>query len=172
MSPKSSSAAGILRWDLFLLLLLGLHNALVYGASLRTGYGFTNEQSAFSSSHFAANLPTYLDALTTGGVGLFFLLGSVGIVWMCAGSKSRTRGGLFLGAVASLMLLYSAYYWGAQEEAELTLRYFLATLPLLVLGTLWLVQRIPYRRASLGLGAYRTPGDPGHAGLLRALAAG
>jgi len=133
------------------LLLLGLHNARVYGAPWRTGYGFTNEQSAFSPSHLAANLPTYLDALTTGGVGLFFLLGSVGIVWMCIGSKSRTRGGLFLGAVASLTLLYSAYYWGAQEEAELTLRYFLATLPLFVLGTLWLVQRIPYRRASLGL---------------------
>jgi hypothetical protein len=133
------------------ILLLGLHNARVYGAPWRTGYGFTNEQSAFSSSHLAANLPTYLEALTTGGVGLFFLLGSVGMVWMCIRAESRPRGTLFLGAVASLALLYSAYYWGAQEEAELTLRYFLATLPLLVLGTLWLVQQIPYRRVSLGL---------------------
>jgi hypothetical protein len=133
------------------LLLLGFHNARVYGAPWRTGYGFTNEQSAFSLDYLAANVPTYLNALLTEGTGLFFLLGSAGIVWMCLNAETRPKGVLFLGAVASLTLLYSAYYWGAQEEAELTLRYFLATLPLLVLGTLWLVQRVPYKRISLGL---------------------
>jgi len=131
------------------MVILAGYNASVYGAPWRTGYGFTNEQSAFSFTHLGANLPTYLGAFATGASGLWFLVGLLGMIWMVRLRESRARGVLLMGAVVSLTLLYGAYYWGAQEEADLILRYFLVTLPLLALGAGWFVNRIPYRRVAL-----------------------
>lgn len=133
------------------LLLLAIFNARTYGSPLRTGYGFTNEQAAFGFSYLRANLPTYLGALVAGGGGLLVSLGSAGILWMAVREESRPRGLLLLLATGSLTLLYTSYYWGAQEEAELTLRYFLPAFPLFALGFVWLASRIPYRRTSIGV---------------------
>jgi hypothetical protein len=68
--------------------------------------------------------------------------------------------------VLSLTLLYAAYYWGAQEESDLILRYFLATLPLLILGTAWLAKTAPARKVSaagltLASGIYAAGALPG-----------
>jgi hypothetical protein len=129
--------------------LLVAYNAWAYGAPWRTGYGFTNEQFAFSPGNLVANLPTYLRALLTGEAGIVVVLGAAGLLWMTLRRKSRVRGILLLGSAGAMTILYGAYYWGAQEEAELTLRYFMATLPLFALGAVWLAREAPFRRISL-----------------------
>ena len=126
-----------------------VYNGLVYGSPWRTGYGFTNEQSAFSLGNLTENLPTYLDALTTGEAGVWFVLGLLGLAWMTVQRTTRHRGILLSGMVLSLTVLYGAYYWGAQEESDLILRYFMATLPLLVLAVAWVAGSIRSRLVAL-----------------------
>jgi len=133
------------------LLILGGYNAWAYGAPWRTGYGFTNEQMAFGPGNLVANLPTYMGAMVGGETGILVILGLVGMLWMVGRPRDRARGGLLLVSSASLTLLYGAYYWGAQEEAELTLRYFMSTLPLFALGAAWMARTLPLRRVSLTL---------------------
>jgi hypothetical protein len=130
------------------LLALGIYNAWAYGAPWRTGYGFTNEQFAFGAGNLGANLPTYLGPLLTGEAGILVIPGLVGLVWMALRRATRARGVLLLVAALSLTLLYGAYYWGAQEESELILRYFMSTFPLFALGATWLAREAPVRKVS------------------------
>jgi hypothetical protein len=120
--------------------LLCLHNALVYGAPWRTGYGLTSEQTAFAWSNLWYHLGPYLQALVLGGAGPFFVLGLLGILWMIARRDTRSRGVLFLGIILPLTLLYAAYYWGTAEEPASTLRYLLPTLPVYVLAAFWILK--------------------------------
>jgi hypothetical protein len=147
-SPRGLLPAGVAA--AIPILLLAFHNAASYGAPWQTGYGLTNEQTAFAWSHLSDNLMPYLRALTLGGAGPFFLLGVAGVAWMCVRKGSRPRGLLLLGALAPLTLLYSAYYWGTLEEPSLTLRYFLPTLPLYFIASFWLARQVPFRRVAVG----------------------
>jgi hypothetical protein len=127
-----------------------VYNTRDYGSPWRTGYGFTNEQFAFSVGNLTENLPTYLGALVAGEAGFWFVLGLVGFGWMAVQPSTRHRAVLLGGSVLSLTLLYAAYYWGAQEETDLILRYFLATLPILALGSAWLAKVIRPRWVAAG----------------------
>ncbi|MGI9625187.1 MAG: ArnT family glycosyltransferase [Longimicrobiales bacterium] len=117
-------------------LALLLYHWYAYGAPYRTGYALTNEQTAFSLNQVTSSLTFYARHMswqtwTVTGLGLF----GVGALL----SERSTRGAavLFFGALIPSVLLYSMYYWGDRESAELALRFFLPSLT--ILGTLAVV---------------------------------
>lgn len=123
--------------------LLLFRNHLVLGAFWRTGYSLTHEQTGFGWSYFMDHSVDYLKSLGSSGVGLYLGLGLAGILALCFTPPRRSFGLLLLWGVVSLLLLYMAYYWAPQGMAGATLRFILPLFPLLILGGLWTLSKLP-----------------------------
>src|SRR5205823_5460871 len=75
-----------------------IRNQLLLGAFWRTGYALTNEQTGFAWSYFREHALDYIHQLHSGGVGLLFALGIVGMTCMICLRAWRP-----LGAMLALM---------------------------------------------------------------------
>ena len=108
------------------------HNMLAFGSPMKTGYALTNEQTSFSWDWFQQHFAGNVDSLMTGGAGLFFALGLVGLVGMICKRDSRPLGICLLLVIVAVTGVYTAYYFGMGS-----LRFFLPTLPLYLLPAMW-----------------------------------
>jgi 4-amino-4-deoxy-L-arabinose transferase-like glycosyltransferase len=102
-----------------------------------TGYGATNESTAFGLGHLARHAGLVLRQLFFLGLPLLFPLAVLGLALL---AWRERRLGLVLWAWALPgLLLYAAYYWAVDDVAYT--RFFLTLLPPLVLGIAWLLTR-------------------------------
>ncbi len=118
-------------------LLLGYYNHRVYGSAFTTGYG--SVESAFSAGfvphnlgHMAFWIPALLSPLVCAALAVPFLAGP------------RRRDAQVLGLwVATLIAFYAFYYHTG--ETWWYLRFILPAFPLLILGMLAVLEKIPAR---------------------------
>jgi 4-amino-4-deoxy-L-arabinose transferase-like glycosyltransferase len=102
-----------------------------------TGYGATNESTAFGLGHLVRHAGLVLHQLFTLGLPLLFPLAVLGLALL---AWRERRLGLVLWAwLLPGLLLYAAYYWAVDDVAYS--RFFLTLLPPLVLGMAWLLTR-------------------------------
>ncbi|HEY4564022.1 MAG TPA: glycosyltransferase family 39 protein, partial [Thermoanaerobaculia bacterium] len=102
-----------------------------------TGYGATNESTAFGLGHLARHAGLVLRQLFFLGLPLLFPLAVLGLALL---AWRERRLGLVLWAWALPgLVLYAAYYWAVDDVAYT--RFFLTLLPPLVLGMAWLLTR-------------------------------
>jgi hypothetical protein len=99
----------------------------------------THEQSAFAVRYFFSNVPQYLTGLLVDGPGLAFLLGLVGVGWMCACKAERPRGPLIALLILPISLLYMSWYWPPDRQ---TPRFLLPTFYLYAVASVWLLRRL------------------------------
>jgi len=134
--------------------LLALHNWSAFGAPWLTGYSLTNEQTGFSWQWFESHLLPNYEALMSGGAGLFFALGIVGLIAMLAEHKTRPLAACLTLVIGPITVVYTAYYWGGGQQS---LRFFLPVLPLFLLPAMWVFHRmrgaVAARVGALGLAA-------------------
>ncbi len=145
--PDPRSVAWPVIGALVPLALLALYQERAFGSPLATGYGTTGEASAFGFGYVRRNWLGYWTALMS-NMGAFAVVGLLGIAGMLASWRERGRG-LLLGIsfVASLGL-YLSYYWSIQD-----FRFLIPVVPLLVLGAVCGIDRLPTSRLRMVLGA-------------------
>jgi 4-amino-4-deoxy-L-arabinose transferase-like glycosyltransferase len=114
-----------------------IRNQLLLGAFWRTGYALTNEQTGFSWEYFKEHALGYVQTINSGGLGLLFGLGIVGITSMICIRKTRPLGVMFALCAVPMLLLYMAYYWAPQMNSAMTMRFLLPTFPAYVLAGVW-----------------------------------
>ena len=121
-----------------------VRNRLAFGAFYETGYSLTNEQTGFGWDYFQEHFVGYVRGLNSDGVGLFFALGVIGIVMMCAVRRWRRTGVLFALLVVPSTLLYMAYYWGGMgpNSGGMTMRFLLPTFVCYVGAGTWLLAHL------------------------------
>ena len=88
-----------------------IRNQLLLGAFWRTGYALTNEQTGFSWAYFKEHALGYVQMIHSGGVGLLFPLGIIGIASMICMRGTRAIGAMLALICVPMLLLYMAYYW-------------------------------------------------------------
>jgi hypothetical protein len=124
------------------------YNDRVFGSPLSTGYGLTMEQSAFAFHYFVAHFVGYLGTLAR-NVGPAVVLGTIGIGVMILRPATRGRGLLLAALIGPITAMYMAFFWPFAD-----VRYLLPTLPLYVLGAVWLLDQLQgpsVRRGALAL---------------------
>jgi hypothetical protein len=102
-----------------------------------TGYGATNESTAFGLDHLEQHAGLVLSQLFFLGLPLLFPLAVLGLALL---AWRERRLGLVLWAWAlPTLVIYAAYYWAVDDVAYT--RFFLTILPPLALGMAWLLTR-------------------------------
>src|SRR5205085_4376397 len=81
----------------------------------------------------------YIQLLHSGGVGLLFSLGIVGIATMICVRGSRALGAMLVLVCVPMLLLYMAYYWAPQMNSAATMRFLLPTFPAYILAGIWML---------------------------------
>ncbi len=115
--------------------LVAAYHWQAFGSPLRTAYSLTNEQTAFSLSHFADHVPLYVPALFTHLVGPLVFLSAVGIVDLWR--RDWRKGVVFATWLLPLALLYMCYYFAPRHHVVSYIRFLLPLLlPCLVLALL------------------------------------
>ncbi len=111
-----------------------LYNKLALGVFWRSTYelGFP----IFSIEYFLEKFFPYLGLLIVRGIGVFFLLGFAGIIWMLIRRESRPQGLLLTGIVFPITLAYMSYFF-----FDISLRFLLPTLYLYSIAAVWLLSR-------------------------------
>jgi hypothetical protein len=102
-----------------------------------TGYGATNESTAFGLGHLARHAGLVLHQLFFLGLPLLFPLAVLGLALLAW--RERPLGLVLWAWVLPSLLLYAAYYWAVDDVAYT--RFFLTILPPLALGMAWLLTR-------------------------------
>jgi 4-amino-4-deoxy-L-arabinose transferase-like glycosyltransferase len=119
-----------------------IRNQILLGAFWRTGYALTQEQTGFSWQWFTEHYLEYLTELQSSGLGMLFGLGLVGMVIMMTIRSYRRIGVLLALLTVPSLLLYMAYYWGPQMNAQATLRFIVPTFPLYILPGVWAIMEL------------------------------
>lgn len=120
-----------------------MRNQALLGAFWRTGYALTNEQSGFGWDYFKQHALGYLASLQSAGLGMLFVLGLVGIVWMTMDRRRRATGLLLLLSSTPLLLVYMAYYWAqgingrGPGHGGGALRFLVPLMPTYVVAAAW-----------------------------------
>lgn len=116
------------------LLVLAVYNHHFFGGIFATGYSVSGEDRAFSVAHAIVHCLPYARILLFESAGLFFALGVIGIVMLFRMEKARS-GVLFASATSLLLFaVYTSYYWHAESNSMLILRFFL---PVVMLTVVW-----------------------------------
>ncbi len=116
---------------------LGWRNHAVYGAFWRTGYGLTNEATAFSGRYFGETWLDYLRALFVHGLGLLLPLGLVGVLLLISRRRWRAEGAFLLLTIVSVTFVYTFYYGSRLNIAAFTLRFLLPTFSAYAVAAAW-----------------------------------
>ena len=121
---------------------LAAYHWVAFGHPLRTGYSWTQEQTAFSASYFLHNLRYYVPAIMTDGIGPLFILSCCGLLAMWHRDR---RAGLFYAAwTVPLLLLYASYYFLPEENVFAYTRFLLPlVLPCVMLAFGFLNDLLP-----------------------------
>lgn len=127
-------------------LLTAARNQIQFGAPWRTAYALTGE-SSLSLEYFRRNWSGYLDTLSTSGVGLFFVLGLLGMLVMLRDPERRPFASLLLGAVGGVTLVYCCYYIPGQ--GGMGARFLYPTLPLYLVPAMLLLRDVLPRHGFL-----------------------
>lgn len=148
-SPHGRRLAGAAALAAAWLLPVGLQTAFNLRVFHRlTGYGATNESTAFGLGHLARHAGLVLHQLFLLGLPFLFPLAVLGLALL---AWRERRLGLVLWAWALPgLLLYAAYYWAVDDVAYT--RFFLTLLPPLALGMAWLLTRSIPGGPALALG--------------------
>lgn len=121
-----------------------VRNQLVFGAFWKTGYALTNEQTGFSVDYLTRYATGYLQMLQSGGLGMVFALGIVGVVTMLAVRGFRSVGLLMVGAIVPFVLVYMSYYWArgiGETNAAEGMRFMVPIVPLFAICAAWMLWR-------------------------------
>jgi len=124
------------------LLPLLIRNHFAFGAFYRTGYALTNEQTGFGWEYFKSHFVNYIQTLHSEGLGLFFMLGIIGIMVMCFEREQRRAGILFASLIIPSTLLYMSYYWGPEGRAASTMRFLVPIFTCYITAGIWAVFQI------------------------------
>jgi hypothetical protein len=117
------------------IILLLIYNYMLYGYIGGTGYD--GLISIFSIQSFFQKFFPYLGNLFVRGVGLFFVFGILGVVFLCNKSETRKYGVLFASFLFPVLILYMAYFF-----PDPSMRFLLPTLYLYVIAGVWFFQMI------------------------------
>ncbi len=124
----------LLVWALPVALLVA-YNLLAMGHL--TGYDPTAESTGFSWAYFAVNWQTMLRQLLDLGLIFVFPLALLGLLAMLG---AVPRLGLVLAAwIVPNLLVYTLYYWAPDGFGIGYLRFFLTSMPALVIAAFWLL---------------------------------
>lgn len=125
-----------------------IRNQLLFGAFWRTGYALTNEQTGFSWQNFLDHSIPYLQMLQSGGLGMMFALGLIGMLWMIFVPRTRTIAVLFLVSAIPFLFVYMAYYWamgvgnaGMGGNVGGAMRFLVPIVPLFVIAGAWVMSQ-------------------------------
>lgn len=122
-------------YGLFILSIMA-YNWIHFGGLFTTGYGLSNEQTAFQWTTLWKNFDRVLQGLNTNSFFLFFPLGIVGMLIVGNLTERLMR----LSWFVPLFLLYSSYYW--QAGGPPFLRFFICTFPLIIGTSFMLLEQI------------------------------
>ncbi len=121
-----------------------VRNQLLFGAFWKTGYALTNEQTGFSRENFYNHAIPYLQMLQSGGLGMMFALGFIGMLWMLFVPRTRAIAAMLLTATAPFLAVYMAYYWamgvgagGMGGNVGGAMRFLVPIVPLFVIAGVW-----------------------------------
>lgn len=121
-----------------------IRNQMLFGAFWKTGYALTNEQTGFSFQNFLDHALPYLQMLQSGGLGMMFSLGMIGMLAMLFVAGRRCVGVLLLASTIPFLLVYMAYYWamgvgagGAGGNVAGGMRFLVPIVPLFVIAGVW-----------------------------------
>ncbi|MFQ5905930.1 MAG: ArnT family glycosyltransferase [bacterium] len=128
--------------------MLCLRNQTAFGAFWRTGYSLSSRPPRFGFSYLAHHLPLYLQKLVFEGVGLVFVVGIVGLVFLCARRETRKQGTLLGLLVVPMALLYMSYFWPPDPES---MRFLLPTFYAYTVGAVWLLKEVSSSRRLLAI---------------------
>jgi hypothetical protein len=125
-----------------------VRNQLLFGAFWRTGYALTNEQTGFSWQNFLDHSIPYLQMLQSGGLGMMFALGVIGMIWMLFVPRTRAISILFLASAIPFLFVYMAYYWamgvgnaGMGGNVGGAMRFLVPIVPLFVIAGAWVMSQ-------------------------------
>lgn len=128
---------------------LMLRNKLVFGSFFSTGYSLTHESTGFSWDNFKDHWLGYLQMLGSGGLGLPFFLGVIGVAWMFATRGTRAVAAMLTLAVVPFLAVYMAYYWsqgiGASTDGG-GMRFLVPIVPLFVIASVWTLRQMTLDR--------------------------
>ncbi len=130
------------------LITLSIRNQLVFGAFWKTGYKVSSESSHFGLMYFLKYFLPYLQQLLFDGLGLIFLLGLIGFVYLCYQQKTRKIGFLFILLVFPITFLYMSYMWKPDPQS---MRFLLPTFPIYIISTVWLLKIIINKYFRIGI---------------------
>ncbi|HUB25131.1 MAG TPA: hypothetical protein VL992_06850, partial [Tepidisphaeraceae bacterium] len=111
-----------------------------------SGYGLTNESTAFSLRYFLAYWPSILHGLYDQCLYFILPLSVLGSVLMLAADWQL--GLLIASWSVPAIVLYAAYYWSPEDGGPATLpylRFLITVLPALVLAAMWLMHQLGHR---------------------------
>jgi hypothetical protein len=135
----------ILGWLIPVLWLLGFN---WFAMHTITGYDSTNESSAFTEAGFQQKWEFMVSQLYQYGAFFLLPLTVLGLMLMW-----RWSARVALAAMLWLMpgvLLYTAYYWGNNNNGLGYLRFFLTLVPAMILPAVWFLRHGAYWRADSG----------------------
>ncbi len=123
-----------------------IRNQLLFGAFWKTGYALTNEQTGFSLQNLLDHAIPYLQMLQSGGLGMMFAFGLVGMIWMLFLPQMRKLSLMLLLSTIPFLLVYMAYYWamgvgagGMGGQVGGSMRFLVPIVPLFVIAGVWAV---------------------------------
>ncbi len=123
-----------------------IRNQLLFGAFWKTGYALTNEQTGFSFQNLLDHGLPYLQMLQSGGLGMMFALGLIGMMCMLFVVGRRSIGVLLLTSTIPFLLVYMAYYWamgvgagGMGGNVAGAMRFLVPIVPLFVIAGVWVM---------------------------------
>jgi hypothetical protein len=124
-------------------------NQELLGAFWRTGYALTHEQTGFGMQYFRDHAVGYLQLLNGGGLGVLFVLGLIGFIWMICQPGKRALGTMLLLIVVPFLLTYMAYYWpnggvkvGPGGGVGGSMRFLVPLVPPCIIAGVWMLAQI------------------------------
>jgi len=115
-----------------------IRNHVAFGAFWRTGYHLGYGVPIFAWNHLERNLLGYARRIPQ-GIGIFCVLGAVGMAFMCVDRRSRRLGWLLVLVAAPITVMY-VFFFGRAAAARL-----LPTYICYVVGGCWILARVTSR---------------------------
>ncbi len=122
-----------------------IYNQLMMGAFWKTGYSLTNEETGFTWDYLKEHALDYIYQIQINGLGLAFALGVVGIIALICTRRLRRVGIMAALMTVPMLLVYMAYYWAPQMNAQMTMRFILPTFPVYILAGMWALSELTAR---------------------------
>jgi hypothetical protein len=127
---------------------LAIRNQIAFGSFYKTGYELSNNPARFGFSYFLQHFAPYTVQLLSRGVGVLFVTGLAGGVFLIIRKEFRLLGFFFLLLILPLTFLYMAYFWPVDLQS---MRFLLPTFPIYMILTVWLMKFLLERNLRIGI---------------------